>query len=133
MRERQFHAPLANVLAVAGFGALGGSLRYAIGLMIAGATATLAVNLLGSFVLALITYWLGPISDLPDWAITGLGTGLIGAFTTFSTFSLDSLHLLQHQPICGLVYMAFSLIGGLVAAGLGYGLALRLKGGHHYD
>ncbi|KRM71477.1 fluoride efflux transporter FluC [Lacticaseibacillus brantae] len=133
MRYRQFKAPLASLLAVAGFGALGGSLRYAIGLLINGPAATLVVNLVGSFCLALITYWLGPMSDLPDWAITGLGTGLIGAFTTFSTFSLDSLHLLTRSMWLGLAYMMVSLAGGFLLAGLGYLTAQHMKGGHHYD
>ena len=133
MRYRQLQLDWRNLLAVAIFGALGGLMRYGIGLVIHGSVATIVVNLSGSFILALITYWLGPVSDLPTWAITGLGTGMIGAFTTFSTFTLDSVHLLASQPVWGVAYLAVSLVGGFVMAVLGYLFAQKLRGGADYD
>lgn len=72
-------------------GALGATLRYAVGEALADADApvpasTLAVNTLGTFVLGLLTF-----AGAGDDALLLLGTGTCGAFTTFSSFSVETV------------------------------------------
>ena len=55
---------------------------------------TLAVNLLGSFGLAVFGIWFGSRMGLPPQMRLLMGTGFFGAFTTFSTFANDSMTLL---------------------------------------
>lgn len=52
--------------------------------------------------------------------MTGLSVGLVGGFTTFSTFSFDSINLFLNNKIgLGLLYILVSLIGGLILAQIG--------------
>ncbi|MBA4495416.1 fluoride efflux transporter FluC [Paenactinomyces guangxiensis] len=78
---------------------------------------TLFVNWTGCFLLA----WLlavntrtGRIS--PEWQ-TGLGTGLLGSYTTFSAFSAETIQLGNWKWQA--VYVAVSVIGGIALAVLG--------------
>ncbi len=72
---------------------------------------TLAVNLLGSFCIG-IMYMVIVERGLihPDWrSVTTVG--FLGAFTTFSTFSLETIALLQNgQPAAALGYVLFSVL-----------------------
>lgn len=88
-------------LAVAAGGAIGACLRYALTELVTNLLGkafpfgTLLVNILGSFVLGLLYVLIssGVLAALP-WRPLVI-VGLIGGFTTFSTFSLDTLLLLQ--------------------------------------
>lgn len=92
---------MLSYLAVALGGAVGACLRYGvneIALNVLGKSfpfATLLVNILGSFVLGLLygLFSAGVLAASPWRALIAIG--LIGAFTTFSTFSLDTVLLLQ--------------------------------------
>ncbi len=88
--------------------------------------ATLVVNVLGSFLLAvLVTLALkGWVS--PDLRLI-LGTGFLGAFTTFSTFELEAAGLLESRlwP-AATCYIAGNLLLGFMAILLGRALALRV-------
>jgi CrcB protein len=56
-----------------------------------------------------------------------LGTGLLGAYTTFSTFSYETVRLLQEgAAAAAALNVAASLVLGLTAAATGLGLALLL-------
>ena len=93
---------MINLAAVALGGAIGASLRYGVTLAMVSALgknfpyATLTVNVLGSFVMGLLFSLIehGIVADLPWRSLFGIG--LLGAFTTFSTFSMDTLLLMQH-------------------------------------
>ena len=56
---------------------------------------TLTVNVLGSFLLALIMEWSLRSTMLPPDIRVGLTTGFMGGFTTFSTFSYETFRLLE--------------------------------------
>ena len=78
-------------------GAIGAGLRYLIGTWISYETfpiATITVNLVGSFLLGIIALSTSQNFISSDLALF-LGTGIIGAFTTMSAFSLDTIELLQ--------------------------------------
>jgi CrcB protein len=87
---------------------------------------TLSVNLLGSFVLGLLM----PVGLRTDLISPGvrlaLTTGLMGGFTTYSTFSYETMSLLQEGAWpAALLNVAATLAGCLAASFLGYGLAVR--------
>ena len=82
---------------------------------------TLAVNLLGSFGLALFSAWFASRAGLPAPLRLLVGTGFFGAFTTFATFASDSISLLQQG---GWLPFALNILlnNGLCLAGVGLGL-----------
>ncbi|TQR08443.1 fluoride efflux transporter FluC [Psychrobacillus soli] len=75
---------------------------------------TLAVNLIGSFLLGFILN-----VGLKDIYILLIGTGFLGAFTTFSTLHKE-LFILQKYPRTWVLYFVITYAGGLVFAFLGY-------------
>ncbi|WP_116114721.1 fluoride efflux transporter FluC [Austwickia chelonae] len=90
--------------------------------------ATLGVNLCGALALG----WLiGFLSDFPDVGIRRVlrltfGTGFLGGFTTYSTFVVESLLLgADARWLTALLYVAVTLSGGLVAAGVGFSVLPR--------
>ncbi|TMS99614.1 CrcB family protein [Apilactobacillus kunkeei] len=82
--------------------------------------ATIIINLIGAFILAFITGALPYLIEISNDLMTGLSVGLVGGFTTFSTFSFDSISLFLDNKIgLGLLYVLVSLIGGLILAHIG--------------
>lgn len=72
---------------------------------------TLIVNILGSFVIGVIFVLMHEKSHIPMSYKPVLMTGMLGAFTTFSTFSLETLaHLMKGQYFEALVYVLLSLV-----------------------
>ncbi|EEI24803.1 fluoride efflux transporter FluC [Lentilactobacillus hilgardii] len=108
-------------------GMIGGVARYEVGNWLSANTfaGTTFVNVVGCFFLTVTIYGLDLVIDLPEWIILGFGTGVIGAFTTFSTFALLFAQNIQQQPIETLWFLAINLIGGFITAILGY-LTARL-------
>ena len=81
--------------------------------------ATLVVNVVGSFVLGWLLAHAGRAELAPELKLL-LGTGLCGALTTFSTFSVESLALIERQDWRGLVLnVVLNVVLGLGAAWLG--------------
>ncbi|TLM85678.1 CrcB family protein [Pseudarthrobacter sp. NamE2] len=115
-------------LAVAVGGLLGTELRYGLGLVFPDQPAsipwaTLFINVLGSFVLAaLTTVWMAR-PRTAFWLRAGLGPGLLGSFTTFSSvvFAADQLAR-AGQHLVWLGYLGLSLLLGLLAAATGWRL-----------
>jgi CrcB protein len=115
------------------FGALGTLARYGMQGVVQHRTptdfpsGTLAVNLVGCFLLGGIAqYGLLHLSIPPEWRI-GITVGFFGAFTTFSTFSWETVQLLQDGEWArATTYVAASVVGGLFAVVLGMRLAERI-------
>ncbi|MFQ3670288.1 MAG: fluoride efflux transporter CrcB [Verrucomicrobiia bacterium] len=117
-------------------GALGSAGRFALSLWILERfgdgfpLGTLAVNLTGSFLIGLIYGLTAPDGLFPEPPLARefLILGVLGGFTTFSTFSLQTLHLLQagHWGLASI-----NIIGSvtlcLLAAWFGWGLATLLS------
>lgn len=117
-------------LYVAIFGAIGAAARYWISVTLEAGLfpySTLLINIIGCFLLAVILRYLASFSMISNTLITGLGTGLIGSFTTFSAFSVQNADLILdgHYITAGL-YILSSLIGGFLSAGLGVYVSNKL-------
>lgn len=114
----------AILLAVACGGALGSLARYGVGalsrmLWPGWPWGTLFVNLLGSFVIGLLFAWFAE-RPVDDWLRLGLITGVLGGFTTFSAFSIETLELWRADGAGGAaIYVAVTLVAGLAACALG--------------
>ena len=80
--------------------------------------ATLAVNLSGSFLLGLLV---GLIGERVDLVIrTALFIGLLGGFTTFSTFSVETVALIRDgDSLQAVGNVLLSVVGGLAVAWIG--------------
>jgi CrcB protein len=88
--------------------------------------ATLLINVSGSFFLAFLTTLALHEVVKPELRLI-IGTGFLGAFTTFSTFELESENLIsQAQWNAATVYIAGNLLLGYAAIITGRALALRL-------
>ena len=82
---------------------------------------TFVVNILGSFLLGLIITWLAGRSMGHLAAINHFAAiGFLGAFTTFSTFELETWNLVtEGRWSAALVYAVASLLAGFAGLGLG--------------
>ncbi|MEV0562263.1 fluoride efflux transporter CrcB [Dactylosporangium sp. NPDC050588] len=86
---------------------------------------TLIVNVFGS---ALLGSLIGAGDALPATVRTLVGTGFCGALTTYSTFSLETLRLVEEgRPRRAAAYVTASLVLGLAAATAGYTLTQTLR------
>lgn len=122
-----------NLLAVAAGGAIGALLRYALvsAVSLTGFSfpvGTLLVNTIGSFAIGLLAaMWMLTGEPLPAVRLL-FQTGLLGAFTTFSAFSLETVLLWQNgQLFAATLNMLLNvfLCVLLVAAGMAIGTALN--------
>ena len=109
-------------LAVAVGGALGAMARYGVSSIIFNPSsqkfpwATMSVNVLGSFVMGLLFVVIVEKAALPPEMRSLLMIGFLGAFTTFSTFSLIALGLWQNGHLfLALVYVVATVVLCLVA------------------
>jgi len=117
---------IVRIILLIVFGAVGTLARYGLDGWIqnrvgpAFPAGTLIVNVLGCFLLGIIgQFGLTHLVLPPDWRI-GLTTGLVGAFTTFSTFGWESVRMLETGEWARAgVYVGASLLGGLAAMMLG--------------
>ncbi len=110
---------VSTVLRRAALVALGGMLgtaaRMGLGMLIPDAAlGVLAANIVGALALGVLTARL-PAGDLRVL----LGTGVLGGFTTYSSFMVDSAQLWDASPLLAVGYIVVSLVGGLAAAALG--------------
>ena len=116
---------LSQTLLVALGGAVGAAARFALGVALARPgfpVAVLTANVVGSFAMGIVVVWLGR---------AGLGhlqplvmTGLLGGFTTFSAFSLETVALWEGgAPGQAALYVALSVGGALAALVAGVALA----------
>lgn len=103
-------------------GALGACARYFIAMYVLTNDtfpyATLSVNLIGSFILGTI-YASALIKN--KQLLLFLTSGFLGAFTTFSSFSLETVQLFEQANYSlGFIYVATSIIGGLIFVAFGF-------------
>ncbi len=121
---------MRNYLVIGCGGILGALIRYWLGGLFkipAGGfpTGTFIINLSGSFILGVFLTLINERFTVPPEVRLFFGTGFVGAYTTFSTFSNEVLALFEHGYILmGVVYSLASLLGGMLCVWLGF-LAAR--------
>ncbi len=111
-----------QVLLVALGGALGSAARYGIGvaaarfLGLAFPWGTLCVNALGGLAMGVLAARIGPEGESLRlfW-----GVGVLGGFTTFSAFSLETVHAIEQQPALAALYVFASLVLSVGACWMG--------------
>lgn len=113
-------------------GAIGAPLRYLSDLLIQARHdsvlpwGTFAVNIVGSVILG-ITAAAAISCDLPAWVLPLVATGFCGALTTFSTFSYETLRLLEEgSTLAAAANSIGSLVVGLAACAGAYAAAAAL-------
>jgi fluoride exporter len=121
---------LMQALAVAAGSAAGGLLRWLAGVVLnplwgGFGLGTLVVNCLGGFAIGAAIVW---FARTPDEVLRlFVITGVLGGFTTFSSFSAESLSLVQRGewPLA-LAHTLAHVVGALLCAGLGFKLGRML-------
>ena len=121
-----------NIISVAIGGFIGASLRSILGQLIplqnGFPLSTLMINLSGCFLLA----WFYTVTS-HYWKVNhhirlAVGTGLIGAFTTFSTFTVDTIELINSRHVfLAIIYVLTSVMGGIALSFIGVRAGLFLK------
>ncbi|WP_033074109.1 fluoride efflux transporter CrcB [Sphingopyxis sp. MWB1] len=106
-------------------GAVGAGLRHLLGQAMLARLGpgfpwwTLTANIVGSLAMGLLIGWLARQGG-SDGARLFLGVGLLGGFTTFSSFSMEFWMLFERgQAAQSLIYALASLVGALLACALG--------------
>ena len=107
-------------------GALGAAARYLVGGWARRfgpifPWGTLIINLSGCLILGIFSgLRLAGRYAVPAFLTPAFGIGFVGAYTTFSTFAVETVLLIQeHSPLLAFSYVAASVVAGLIAAGLG--------------
>lgn len=125
---------IITFLAVGIGGGLGTLLRYLINIQTVThlfPLGTLFENLLGSFLLGLLTGWIIHLK-FNEVLKTGLGVGFCGGFTTMSTLAADVNSLIINEYwLFVSVYLGTSIFGGVALAFIGYLIAE--KGSFYYN
>lgn len=127
-------AAMLNVLLVALGGGLGAAGRFGVSLAVparadAWPWATFGINLVGSLLIGMLAGWLSSRGDAGEpWRLF-LGVGVLGGFTTFSAYSLETMRMIERNDWVGAsTYSIGSVIAGLVAVAIGLAMAKRVLG-----
>lgn len=123
-----------NCLCVGAGGCIGAIARYLMGFLVSTHQSgfplgTFAINIIGAFAIAFIATWFLRSVGLDGRLLLFLMTGVCGGFTTFSSFTWESLQLIQRGDVliagayivgsCALCLLA-SLVGQQLAVRLGF-------------
>jgi CrcB protein len=112
-------------------GGIGAALRHGVNLVSSrtigsAIPATVFENVSGSLLMGLLAGYFAFKSDAPQWLRLFLTTGILGGYTTFSTFSLDAALLWErHAAWRALLYVGLSVAGALGGIALGLFLIRR--------
>jgi CrcB protein len=126
---------MSRVLLIGFAGALGSMARYLVAVWAGRALGagfpygTLMVNLVGCFLIALISELALTTTLVSPTLRLTLTTGFMGGLTTYSTFNYETTNFLRERAILeGFANVAVTLLGCFVAGMLGLALARRLAG-----
>ena len=116
---------IKDILLVGAGSFIGGAARYAVSLLMRSAEGfpwgTFTVNMIGCFLIGILGGWMVRQPNISPAISLFLSVGFCGGFTTFSTFSKESLALLQS---CHYIPFALYAIGsvalGIICVAIGY-------------
>lgn len=107
-------------------GAIGAGVRHLVGQAMLARLGpgfpwwTLSINIAGSLAMGLLVGMLARSSDGGETTRLFVGVGILGGFTTFSSFSMEYWMLFERgQTVQAFAYVLASVIGALAACGLG--------------
>lgn len=129
---RREHGAVVGVIAIGGV--IGSLLRYQLGLWWPTSApafpwTTLLINVTGSFLLGALIVAVTGCGRAHRWVRPFAGTGILGGYTTFSTWCLDVVVLVRaDRPVFAALYLAGTLGGALLAAIAGMALIRRTSG-----
>lgn len=115
-------------------GVIGTAARYALAIFVpvSAELTTLLINIVGSCVLGLLVSLVWARESTPPWLKAGLGTGVLGGFTTFSAIAIDAAATLPaigtestSSALATLGFLLFEIVAGLLAAWAGLALGAR--------
>lgn len=125
---------LQTILVMVG-GAIGSALRYhagKLGFALFGSGwpwGTLFVNVAGGLVMGLFAGWLALRGSGGEPVRLFVAVGVLGGFTTFSSFSLETLMMIERGALASaLAYILVSVIAAVGALALGLGMARAMMG-----
>lgn len=111
---------MLNLLAVFLGGGIGASLRWGVCKYIHNHWGTFIVNILGAFLIGVLFQYISQKTTFNSTLKLFLMTGLLGGFTTFSTYLLDFVKLLDSNSAWeATIYLTLSIILGVLALILG--------------
>ena len=116
------------------FGALGAVLRYSLTVLLpftgdSFPIATVTANLLGSFAITFLIAFFSGKRRLSKKVEDAIYTGFLASFTTFSTFSAETMILLQNDAyLLAIANVLISAVGGLAIAVFGFSIGKKLSG-----
>ena len=89
--------------------------------------ATFLINVTGSLLIGVLAGWVSTKGEAGEpWRLL-LGVGVLGGYTTFSAYSLETLRLIERNDMAGAAaYSLGSVIAGLAAVSLGVAIAKRV-------
>ncbi|MGG5371226.1 fluoride efflux transporter CrcB [Enterococcus sp. AZ196] len=121
---------MLDYLVIALFAFVGGTVRYWLGIWLPAVgdfpLGTLVANVLGCFLFSWIVKHILTDIDISARLVLGLGVGFCGALTTFSSFALDTMKLVQAGEIgLAFLYLLLSIVGGFAMTVLGEALYHR--------
>ena len=126
-------ADVRVLAAIAVGGALGAPARYGLAQVIHAAPdsfpwATFWTNISGSFALGVVLAVLVKRHPPPRYVRPFVATGFLGAYTTYSTFAVETDLLVKNgHPLIAATYAAASLLAGFAAAGAGIAAGQRIR------
>jgi CrcB protein len=110
-------------------GAIGAMLRYMISDIIPSDEfpyGTITVNLLGSLILGFMFGAIAADALISQDNLLLFGTGLLGAFTTMSTFAMETVNLSENEISTTFLYVILTISGSIGLAWSGYRIGIEL-------
>lgn len=127
---------MAEVALVAVGGAIGAVLRYLVSVWTGSlssrpksVTGTVIVNVTGSLAAGLLLGWFAITEDPRESAGLLLSVGLLGSYTTFSTFILELSGMVEEKRKDLILYLFWQLVVAVFAAAIGIVIGAALAGG----